>query len=450
MNLEKKFDVEKFIYIIILTVMILIPLLKLSTYIPAIERFYITTFEIKRVYVLWISIFFLLSTYLYSITSQKEKIGLTDILIYILIILAFFSTKYAINFQKAFLGESYRYEGLLTILSYYFLFLNTKSIKEEKYKKNIINLFIAIGIFQALYGIMQTYTEFTFIRRHASNHMAMGLCSNPNFFGSYMVMQLLIVGYMYIYNPKKSYLIMYILFGIALYIALSTGPSLSAIVALIFSIFIIPKKFKKIIKLTIVLILSFILANLSLKAVQTSELKKQVIKSQGIVSEITTITQRPKETIGSGRLVVWENSIPLVKKYWLIGCGLDNFKNAYPNSGPLKYDKAHNVYLQIAVTNGLPALIIFLILLFIAFIKGIKLKNGFITPIYMAFIGYSIQAFFNISVIDVAPYYYIILGIILSKSEEEILNKNDNNNEKKIKIFSKKASKFMDKKYSEI
>ena len=33
----------------------------------------------------------------------------------------------------------------------------------------------------------------------------------------------------------------------------------------------------------------------------------------------------------------------------------------------------------------------------------------------MAFIGYSIQAFLNISVIDVAPYYYIILGLIFSR-----------------------------------
>ena len=447
---DKKITIEKIIYIVIVLVMILIPLLKLSTYIPAIEKIYIEHFELKRVYVLWLAIVFLLITYLYVIFSKKEKITSIDIIIYILIILAFISTKYAIDFEKSFFGEMYRNEGLLTILSYYLLVLNTKSIKKEKYKKNIIKLFIIIGVFQSIYGLLQSYTYLPYIRRHPIKYMAMGLCSNPNFFGSYMVMQLLLIGYLYVYNPKKRYLLIYILFGIALYIALSTGPSLSAIVALIFWIFIIPKKFKKIMKLTIVLFLSFILANLSLKAVQTSEYKKQLIKSQGIVSEITTITQRPKETIGSGRLVVWENSIPLVKKYWLIGCGLDNFKNAYPNSGPLKYDKAHNVYLQIAVTNGLPALIIFLILLFIAFIKGMKLKNGFITPIYMAFIGYSIQAFFNISVIDVAPYYYIILGIILSKSEEEILNKNDNNNEKKIKIFSKKASKFMDKKYSEI
>lgn len=417
---RKNFNVEKIIYIVIVLVMILIPLLKLSTYIPSIERIYIEYFELKRVYILWLAIFFLLTTYIYLLLSKKEKIGLIDIIIYILTILAFISTKYALNFEKSFFGEMYRNEGLLTIISYYLLMLNAKSIKQEKYKKNIIKLFIFIGVFQSIYALLQSYTMLPFIRRHLIKYMAMGLCSNPNFFGSYMVMQLLIIGYMYVYNPKKRYLIIYILFGISLYIAESTGPALSAFVALIFSFFIIPKKWKKISKLILILILTFIFANLTLKYVQNNKFKVIMLDDYEITKEVKKVIKKPTQDIGNGRLMIWKNSLPLVKKYWLVGCGLDNFKDAYPNWGSVKYDKAHNVYLQIAITNGIPALIIFLILLFIVFIKGIKFKSNFFTPIYMAFIGYSIQAFLNISVIDVAPYYYIIIGILLSKYNEKI------------------------------
>lgn len=399
--------------------MILIPLLKLSTYIQPIRVFYINNFEIKRVYVLWIAIFFLLSTYLYLIMSGKQKIGIIDMIIYILIILAFASTSNAIDFEKAFWGEKYRYEGLLTILSYYLMILNTKSIKQDKYKKNIVKLFIVIGVFQSIYALLQSYTDFSFIRRYSISYMAMGLCSNPNFFGSYMTMQLLIIGYMYVYNPKKKYLLLYILFGTTLYIAESTGPVLSVILVLIFSMFIIPNKIKRIIKIIIILLLSFILANLSLRYIQINKFNIQIKEDYDIFSEISAIPEKSKEEIGNGRLAIWEKSLPLVKKYWIIGCGLDNFKDAYPNVGRIKYDKAHNVYLQIAVTNGLPALASFLILLFMSFVKGIKNKNSFFTPIYMAFVGYSIQAFFNISVIDVAPYYYIILGLIFSEQKEK-------------------------------
>jgi len=418
--MTKKFNIEKIIYILIILIMILIPLLKLSTYIPAIERLYTVFFEIKRVYILWGSIFFLLITYFYVIASNKEKISYIDILVYILTALAFVSTNYALDFDKAFFGEQYRYEGLLTIISYYLLILNAKSLKNEKYKKNIIKLFISIGIFQAMYGILQSYTDYPFIRRHASaSHMAMGLCSNPNFFGSYMVMQVLIVGYMYLYNSKKRYLIIYILFGSALYLAESTGPVLSAVLAIIFSIFIMPKKIIKIIKILVILLLTFGSTYLSLKYIQNNKFNKTLYAAADIITELSTTSPKTIKEVSNGRLVVWEKSIPLVKKYWLTGCGLDNFKDAYPNEGYLKYDKAHNVYLQIAVTNGIPAIIIFLILLFVAFLKGIKLKNKFLTPIYIAFIGYSIQAFFNISVIDVAPYYYIILGLIFSDQKEK-------------------------------
>ena len=107
--MSKKINIEKIIYIIVITVMILIPLLKLSTYIPSIANFYRNNFEIKRVYVLWISIFFLTITYLYTIFSKKEKINYIDISVYILIVLAFLSTNYAINFFKAFFGEEYRF-----------------------------------------------------------------------------------------------------------------------------------------------------------------------------------------------------------------------------------------------------------------------------------------------------------------------------------------------------
>ena len=413
--MKTKLDIEKIIYILIILVMVLIPILKLSTYIPIIEKFYINHFEIKRVYVLWIAIFFMLIIYLYLIFSKKEKIGLIDIFIYMLTILAFLSTKYAINFETAFLGEMYRYEGLLTIISYYLLILNSKSIKQEKYKKNIIKLFLIMGIFQSIYAILQSYTSLSFIRRHSISYMAMGLCSNPNFFGSYMVMQLLLIGYIYIYNSKKRYLLIYILFAIALYAAESTGPVVSVVIALIFSVFVIPKKYKKILKLIVILLLTFSLTDWSLKYVQTHKYEKEIIQSYDISSEVKTILKTPPEKIGNGRLKIWKNSIPIVKKYWLIGCGLDNFGNAYPNYGSIRIDKAHNVYLQIAVTNGIPALILFLGLLFIIFLKGIKCKNSLLIPIYMAFIGYSIQAFLNISVIDVAPYYFIIIGLILSE-----------------------------------
>ena len=76
-------------------------------------------------------------------------------------------------------------------------------------------------------------------------------------------------------------------------------------------------------------------------------------------------------------------------------------------------DKAHNEFLQTFITEGIIGLLIYLGLYISVIKNGIKnsFKNEniyFILPI----IGYLVQAFFNISVIEVAPLFYIALGLV--------------------------------------
>ena len=42
-------------------------------------------------------------------------------------------------------------------------------------------------------------------------------------------------------------------------------------------------------------------------------------------------------------------------------------------------------------------------------------------PLLLLFIGYCIQAFFNISVIEVAPMFYMALGLCINKDNAKIL-----------------------------
>ncbi len=81
-------------------------------------------------------------------------------------------------------------------------------------------------------------------------------------------------------------------------------------------------------------------------------------------------------------------------------------------------DKAHNEYLQIAVTLGIPALMVYVIFLgmiiFPNFKYIFKQKYRFIL---LSIIGsYLVQAFFNISTIGIAPLFWFVLGIIDNKN----------------------------------
>ena len=69
------------------------------------------------------------------------------------------------------------------------------------------------------------------------------------------------------------------------------------------------------------------------------------------------------ETWGSNRGFIFARTIPLLPQFWLIGSGSDTFALQFPNhdvisrvryfGSPIVIDKAHNLYLQTAVTTGL-------------------------------------------------------------------------------------------------
>ena len=402
---------EKTIYYLILTIVILLPFFKLTSYNLFFLNLINDPFNFSHVYLLWIVLFLLLLIYIYGVITKKIKINYIDYIFYILILTALLSTIFAVNIKLSIFGEFHRNEGLLSILSYYFIFLCTKSIDNEKYKNNIINMILIVGVFQVIYAILQVFTDLSFIKHYTEHYMASSLCGNPNFFGSYILMLLTISINKFLLEKKYKYLLLSIIYFVGLVLASSLGPFITFILILIFMV-ILSFKYTRIkyILYLLVLIPIFFLTNYSIKNTNKNE-----IVNENIASDITSITNKSIDEISNNRLTIWKNSIPLIKKYYIVGAGLDNFGEVYEyNTGLIRFDKAHNVYLQILVTNGIIPFILTIILCIICFIKGFKIKNIIYYPIYFSCIAYMIQAFANISVIDVAPIFYILFGIMLN------------------------------------
>lgn len=139
-----------------------------------------------------------------------------------------------------------------------------------------------------------------------------------------------------------------------------------------------------------------------------------------------------KEKLGSSRGYIWSRSLPLIKNTIILGTGPDTFVFDFPQGDLIgKYyaydtpnivvDKAHNLYLQIAINYGVIALVGFIAMLLIYIIDSIKLyalKNNFkdrnqalgaITC--LGIIGYLFAGIFNDSVVGVAPIFWIIFGV---------------------------------------
>lgn len=139
--------------------------------------------------------------------------------------------------------------------------------------------------------------------------------------------------------------------------------------------------------------------------------------------------------LGSGRFYIWSRTIPMLKKYIIIGSGPNTFLTVFPQNDYIgKYhtylrtaiivDKAHNDYLMIWVQYGFLALVGYLLFYSIYFKKTYKFfLNDDLTNYHsilgVGFFGgtivYMVNSFFIDSSIYVSPFFWIILGISMAE-----------------------------------
>ena len=160
------------------------------------------------------------------------------------------------------------------------------------------------------------------------------------------------------------------------------------------------------------------------------------------IKEVESIGFQGKEELASKRGYIWSRTIPLIKERPILGYGPDSFAIYFPQEdavGKFKYfntakkivDKPHNFYLQQAVNTGLISLAAIILLFGLYFIRSLflyyKTKNFSYYNIlgiafFSAFNAYAAAAFFNDSVISVAPVFWVILGLGIAA---ELKIKND-------------------------
>lgn len=233
---------------------------------------------------------------------------------------------------------------------------------------------------------------------------------------------------------------------ILLYISLinsqSTGPFIAYVVTIVFLLVYLLIKKKLILKNLVCLVLLFILVFYPIKFINSKAFSNKRCE----ICDFTNTVIGNEEEITSGyspttkRLTIWKNSLAIAFNNPIIGVGYDNLHYEYHkdiefdkivveiggqeetkediNESPKVtkiVDNAHNVYLHTFATSGLLGLIPYLLLCLLVFIKGLKTKDNLKIILLGGFVSYSVQAFGNISVIQVAPIYYIIMGLLLSK-----------------------------------
>ena len=370
---------------------------------------------------------------------MNPKFNKFEIIILIMILLSFLSLTNAVNLHVALVGKSSRYEGLFVWLTYYIIMLNAMNIKNKKYLYIIITM-ISLCVFgNIIYGLFQVglFGETSLLEIKGLGNAAQGFLGNSMCFASLSgIFYGLILGlFIKVKVGKKKYILAIILLLANLMVVMSA--SMSAIAGVIVInllclvegiVLLIKKKENRFRYLTSFIIgaLSFVLV-FFLYSNHLPTVKSDVEKMFNEASE--GVNGNFKDNYGTGRIYIWKETINKMKEGPITGYGIDNFAKAfdYKLLDPVHHgmvDKAHNDYLQKSFCEGIIAGILFIVFLLMIFFKGI-FKN--LSPIYygllLSFTCYSVIAFFNISVIRVAPIYFIVIGLLLGKISEEKENK---------------------------
>ena len=323
----------------------------------------------------------------------------------------------------AVIGKPQRIEGLLTIVAYILLFKFSKAYYKESDK--YISLVVLSAVIVSIYGISQ-YFGFDPIPRDeiriSWSGRAFSTMGNPNFLGTYMVLILSIPMFSFLRDSKKINLLTSSIIYLCLLLTFTRSALLGFVVILSFvTIFVI--KHRDLWKNFIVLMIVFASITIFVNAESDGKLYGRFL-SIGNDAQALFEEEDGYEKAGANRIYIWLRTIDLIKASPLVGYGLENLQTVFVE----KYqdemmeifgevylvDRAHNEYLHIAVSSGIPVLIAYLVFIYLCLKKGFELLRKDISylPYLTAVSAYLVQAFFNISVVSVAYIFWIFLGII--------------------------------------
>lgn len=434
---------QKAITVILTLIAILAPLL----IIPSKDD---TNYNILKLIILLVSglaLLILILTNYKNLTIDKK-----DVIILIFLGLVFISTFLSSNIKTSIIGEENRFEGLLMFITYICIYLCSKKFFKYEKISIFLNIMFCVSILIGILGIAQNYVEYPkYIELYPIfNKKICSTFGNSNFFGSFISLVLPIAIASFIFTGTKRGFIL----SIIMFFNMISSGTRSAWVAFVFVgllglIYLIKQKKAKYFVRAIILAILFIVIfmylfngfesifskfeNSTKDNVQTSQGPNIPSTTEIKINQIKNELKQVKETglsdkMGSGRIEIWKFTLKLISKKPILGCGPDNLWDGlvqncteeiyeYAKKTHIGIDKAHNEYLQIAATIGIPALVCYLI--FIAFILVTKIKLAITNKTYyiilISIISYLVQAFFNISTIGVAPLFWMLLGLIDNK-----------------------------------
>ncbi|MFZ3580228.1 O-antigen ligase family protein [Virgibacillus sp. DJP39] len=386
---------------------------------------------------LYLSLFTFVMWYFLIFQSVKEKRfpgiiqtrgeRLAALFLFIICLSTLFSTDPLVS---SFGGE-YKFQGLLAWFSYISLFLFTYNLVPINKQFNIIRMVVFASFFVGVYGILQHYylavmtgeqVESSFVRSWST-------FDNPNYFGTYLVILMILAMTLFLSAKKLGESFIYWVIVSTLFLAIlftaTRGAWIGEFSGMIILTVLLVWKRRDIWRKWTFLVLSLFFLLFIVDLTENNFFTSRVI-SIGNDAESVILNEGENGDAGAGRWRIWKTSIPFVKEHFLIGSGPSTFSIEFPSRineegeyvSSKKFDNSHNEYLETAITMGIPALLVYIALMVTVLKSGLVAAKHFegdqeivAYGLIAAICGYLVQTFFNISVVTVAPFFWVVLGM---------------------------------------
>ena len=349
------------------------------------------------------------------------------LLVYMIFLLA--SVFVAQRPDVAMFGSTTRMDGVLTFFLYanvYFLARQAKATSGFLFKWMVLS-----GLLISILGIIQFFeVDPKWLRMYGSSFYGLSFASmgNPNFLGTWLVLIIPICLYLFVYQ-KAWYAVL--VYGVVFFNLLAThtrGSWIGAFVAVAFfmlAALVLQKNRKELLKKYAIIVL---VTGISFTSFVKNSHYDFGDRFWSIFTGLHDVIEGNEDAkyAGSFRFYVWKKVIILIEERPLLGWGVENMTFAMSNHfyheikedfGVFKnWDKAHNEFLNIAVSSGIPSLVVYLGFLVLIIRKGLrKIKYSTIHFALLAsIIGYLVQAQFNLQVVHVFYVWMAFLGLFSS------------------------------------
>ena len=316
------------------------------------------------------------------------------------------------------------------------MFFAGSRIRSYEYRKKLLAVLFIVEAFHGFFAFFQTFNiqiAFSLLTWHSG--AAYGLTANSNYYGGLSVFMLACASGAFLFSERFTDN-KYIRILIAMFAGFIFYTMMGSRARLVWPGFVV--------MLAFYLISGIVMLKGNIDRTELKRYFTRLLVLCGVFAAVFTVThlltdyvseevQRTQMEVegkldnglGSDRLLLWQCGLESVPRHWATGIGLANYRQVfYEKYGNVEMaffrNVAHNEFINLLVTQGIFAfaLYIFICIRTIALnvkkiFKGSDEEPGSLNWIFLAmFVTYLAQAFFNTSVISVAPYFWLVFGLL--------------------------------------